>query len=297
MRVERAKYFLAAVETGSLRAAAQKCAISQPALGQQIALLEEELDVVLLVRSRSGVHPTPAGQALVEPFARLVGAEEALFDAAADSTGTYRGDVSIGTISAIVEAIVAPVVGYLRENHPRLKFTISEAASTEVEAAVQSGELDFGVISVPSEPAPQSLRRTVLLSMPIGIVVPSDHVLAEHRTVTWDDLAAWPIVTMRPGTVMWEVLQANVERPNIAVKSMSARSVRTMVKNGAGVGLLAPFDTSSDLLGLAWIAVRGARPVEIGVVQRRDSLPSPSALMVRQLISDRLADLRLQAGG
>jgi hypothetical protein len=60
---------------------------------------------------------------------------------------------------------------------------------------------------------------------------------------------------------------------------------------GAGVGILAPFDTSLDVPGLHWIPLRDAAPVQICVVQRRDTLPSPSALIVRRLINERAGEL------
>ncbi|MCP9949798.1 LysR family transcriptional regulator [Actinomadura madurae] len=111
MRVERARYFLAAIETGSLRAAAARCGVSQPTIGQQIALLEEELDVVLLTRSRHGVRPTAAGQALIEPLGRLVAAEDAVRESAMESGAAYHGRVRIGGVSVTAETIIAPVVG------------------------------------------------------------------------------------------------------------------------------------------------------------------------------------------
>src|SRR3569833_772276 len=135
VRVERARYLLAAVETGSLRAAAARCGVSQPTIGQQIALLEEDLDVVLLTRSRHGVRPTPAGHAHLEPLSRLVAAEDALRESAMESSGSYRGRVQIGGVSVTAETIIAPAVGHLREHYPELRFTVREGASTAVEAA------------------------------------------------------------------------------------------------------------------------------------------------------------------
>ncbi|HWV27967.1 MAG TPA: LysR family transcriptional regulator [Aeromicrobium sp.] len=295
MRVERARYFLAAVETGSLRAAADRCGISQPAIGQQIALLEEELDVVLLTRSRTGVRPTAEGQALLDPVARLVAAEDAVLEAATDSSGLYRGRVAIGTISALAETIIGPVVGSLRERHPELRFTITEAGSTSVESGVATGDLDFGVVTMPTGPASAGIERTVLLDQPIGIVVRRDHLLADRQSVGWADLETWPIVTMRDGTVMWERLHAEVARPEVVVEAMSARSVKVMVSNGAGIGVLTPFDRTTDVLGLQWIPLRETPPVRIELVQRRDSRPSPSALVVRRLITERAADLHSTA--
>ena len=284
MRVERARYFLAAVETGSLRAAAARCGVSQPTLGQQVALLEEELDVVLLTRSRNGVRPTPAGQALLEPLHRLVSAEDAVRGAAMDSSGTYRGRVQIGAVSVTAEMIVAPVVGRLREDHPGLRFTVREGASTDVEAAVRGGELDFGVITTPAHPPATGLSRVPLAAAPVGVYLRTDHPLAGSDELRWHDLASWPVVTMRAGTVMWDMLHRYVTAPDIAVQAMSARTVKVMVGQGVGLGFLARIGTSVDIPHLEWAPVRDAPPVRLCLVQRTDSQPSRSALIVRRLI-------------
>ena len=62
MIVSRQVYsFLKIVECGSISRAAEQMYVSVPALAQQIRLLEEEIGTPLLVRSHSGVTPTPAG--------------------------------------------------------------------------------------------------------------------------------------------------------------------------------------------------------------------------------------------
>lgn len=285
------RYFLAAVETGSLRAAAARCGVSQPTLGQQVALLEEELDVVLLTRSRAGVQPTPAGQALLEPLHRLVAAEEAVRGAAMDSGGAYRGRVQIGGVSVTAETIIAPVVGRLREDHPGLRFTVREGASTDVEAAVRAGDLDFGVITTPLSPPATGLVRVPLVSVPIGVYLRTGHPLAGRDHLHWRDLGSWPIVTMRAGTVMWEMLHRYVTDPDIVVQAMSARTVKVMVGQGVGLGFLARFATSADIPDLEWTPLRDAPPVRLCLVQRKDSRPSPSALIVRRFIQTAAGEL------
>lgn len=291
MRVERARYLLAAIETGSLRAAAARCGVSQPTLGQQVALLEEELDVVLLTRSRHGVRPTAAGQVMIEPLSNLVAAEDAALRAAADSGGAYQGRVAIGAISVVAEALVAAVVARLRNEHAELRFSVTEASSGEIETRVLNGDLDFGVISAPAAPPASGLRRSSLLTAPVGVVVRTDHLLARRDELVWQDLATWPIVTMRSGTVMWERLHENVADPDVVVQAMSARLVKVMVRHGAGIGVLAPFETSTDVPALRWIPLRCAAPVEICLVQRDSSRPSPSALIVRRIVEERAAEL------
>lgn len=291
VRVERARYFLAAVETGSLRAAAGRCGVSQPTIGQQIALLEEELDVVLLTRSRHGVRPTPAGQALIEPLQRLVAAEDAVRESAMESSGAYRGRVQIGGVSVTAETIIAPVVGRLRERHPGLRFTVREGASSAIEDAVLDGALDFGVVTMPERPAAPELRRTPLVSAPLGICVRTDHPLAGRGDVHWRDLETWPIVTMRAGTVLWEALHRYVPDPDVVVQAMSARTVKVMVAQGAGLGVLARFETSADITDLVWLPLRDAPSVRLCLTQRREGRPSRSAVIVQRLIRAKAEEL------
>lgn len=291
VRVERARYLLAAIETGSLRAAAARCGVSQPTIGQQIALLEEDLDVVLLTRSRHGVRPTPAGQALLEPLRRLVAAEDAVRESAMESSGAYRGRVQIGGVSVTAETIIAPVVGRLREHHPELRFTVREGASTAIESAVLDGELDFGVITMPLGPPAPGLRRTPLVSAPVGVFVRTDHPLAGRDHVHWRDLETWPIVTMRAGTVMWETLHRHVAAPDVVVEAMSARTLKVMVGRGAGLGVLARIETSADITDLVWLPLRDAHPVHLCLTQRQDSRPSRAALIVQRLIRARAEEM------
>jgi DNA-binding transcriptional LysR family regulator len=225
----------------------------------------------------------------------LIAAEDAVLDAATESGGAYRGRVTIGAISVVAETVVAPVVGRLREHHPDLRFTINESGSNAIESGVASGDLDFGVVTMPTDPPAAAIERTVLLQAPIGIVVRRDHLLAARDSVRWEDLETWPIVTMREGTVMWERLHAAMTNPDVVVEAMSARTVKVMVANGAGIGVLAPFDTSVDIPHLHWIPLRDTPPVRIELVQRRDTRPSPSALVARRLITERVAELLASA--
>ncbi len=64
MNLRRLKYFVKIVDIGSLTQAAELLHIAQPALSQQVATLESELEKQLLVRSRRGVTPTEAGKIL-----------------------------------------------------------------------------------------------------------------------------------------------------------------------------------------------------------------------------------------
>jgi LysR family nitrogen assimilation transcriptional regulator len=64
MNLRRLKYFVKIVDIGSLTQAAEVLHIAQPALSQQVATLEGEMDQQLLIRTKRGVTPTEAGKIL-----------------------------------------------------------------------------------------------------------------------------------------------------------------------------------------------------------------------------------------
>ncbi len=64
MNFRRLKYFVKIVDIGSLTRAAEVLHIAQPALSQQVATLEGELNQQLLIRTKRGVTPTDAGKIL-----------------------------------------------------------------------------------------------------------------------------------------------------------------------------------------------------------------------------------------
>ena len=64
MDSRRLRYFIQIVDSGSITRAAAVTGVAQPALSQQVAVLEHELKVKLLDRSVAGVTPTSAGRIL-----------------------------------------------------------------------------------------------------------------------------------------------------------------------------------------------------------------------------------------
>ncbi|MEL5991793.1 LysR family transcriptional regulator [Microbacterium phosphatis] len=73
MELRQLRYFAAAVEAGSLTAAATRLHLSQPSLSAAIQRLETELGVPLLVRTPRGIEPTSAGRYLLTTSSRILG--------------------------------------------------------------------------------------------------------------------------------------------------------------------------------------------------------------------------------
>lgn len=299
MRVARARYVEAAIRLGSLRGAAEELGISQPTLGQQIELLEEELDTVLLTRSRRGVVPTAAGQALLPSIQRLISAEDGLCEDAMDIRGVYRGTVRVGCVPVLASALIAPVVGRLLHDHPQLRFGVTESTSAQIESAVSDGNLDLGIVTEPDGPPASNLERHVLFDTAVLVYLPRGHPLANRTSVEWPDLEPWPQVTMRSGSRLWQALHAHLENPRVVFEAATAQTLRTMVACGAGIGI----DTVISQQGHAddprvqHVMLSGPDTrIPICLTQRTNTRPERSATTVKALLVSEAQRVRAATG-
>ena len=94
MKLAALNALIAAVEDGSLRAAARRVGVSQPALTKMLRELERELSTTLLVRSTTGVVPTAQGRALYETVLRLARARHPVVEA-----GIFGADMQVALVN------------------------------------------------------------------------------------------------------------------------------------------------------------------------------------------------------
>ena len=78
MRFEQLRYLEAALRTGSFRQAAKELGVPQPTITNQIQRLEEDLGVVLVLRTAQGVRPTYAAERILPHAEAAIQAENLL---------------------------------------------------------------------------------------------------------------------------------------------------------------------------------------------------------------------------
>ena len=143
MNLRRLKYFVKIVDIGSLTQAAEVLHIAQPALSQQVATLEGELDQQLLIRTKRGVTPTEAGKILYT-HARTILRQCEQAQLAVNNVGhTLSGQVSIGLApGTAASAITMPLLQTVRNELVYLQ----ESSGTILNDKLLSGQLDMAVL-------------------------------------------------------------------------------------------------------------------------------------------------------
>lgn len=204
MSVTQFLYLRAAIERGSLRAAANALGVSQPTLSIQIRRLEEELNVVLLNRTATGVAPTEEARQLVPFIDDVVAANEALERRATELKSPAAGTVKVGAIAHFNYYVAPRMLSELQATYPLATVEIIEAGSVKIMEMVHTGELDVGLIArTPDVPdTPEKLRFVDLATGWLNVCLSEDDPLVAADTVSMEQLRGRSMVAHSPATTM-----------------------------------------------------------------------------------------------
>lgn len=147
MNFRRLKYFVKIVDIGSLTQAAEVLHIAQPALSQQVATLEGELNQQLLIRTKRGVTPTDAGKILYTHARAILRQCEQAQLAVYNVGQTLSGQVSIGFAPGIAaSSITMPLLQAVRAEFPEVVIYLHENSGAVLNDKLINRQLDMAVI-------------------------------------------------------------------------------------------------------------------------------------------------------
>lgn len=145
MKLRQLQYFLRVVEMQNITRAAESLHVAQPALSQQINLLEDELGVKLLARGSKGVNATPEGQLLYRHAQTILRQVENTKSLLSKTTSQVSGSVSIGLPSSTARLICLPLLTTAKQVFPSVVIEIVDTPSADLTKLVMQGRVDFAI--------------------------------------------------------------------------------------------------------------------------------------------------------
>jgi DNA-binding transcriptional LysR family regulator len=228
--------FITAAEQKSFSLAAEQLYLTQPAVSKRIATLENELGAVLFDRIARHISLTEAGREFL-PRARAILREfEDSRRLISNLSGSVAGRLSIGTSHHIGLHRLPPVLKQFSQEFPdvelELQFMDSEAACR----AVQTGDLELGIVTLPLEPL-ADLHSELVWPDPLDIVVGRDHPLAGRPRLGFAQLAGHPAILPSPGTYTRQLLERSVSQAGGKLRASMTTNYLETIKMMVGVGL------------------------------------------------------------
>ena len=225
----------------SFSQAAEALFITQPAISKRITALERELGIKLFNRINRSVSLTEAGQALLPRVQAIRNELEAIRSYAADLSGEVSGILSMGTSHHIGLRRLPQVLKHFNSQYPQVQLDIRFEDSEQACLAVERGELEIAIATLPAQIPPQLKTNTIWIDR-LEIVTAPDHPLQKKDEVSLQDLSIHACVLPSKDTFTYQILRDALQRLNVELNvHMSTNYIETLkmlVSSGFGWSLL-----------------------------------------------------------
>jgi len=267
LNLQRLRVLREVAARGSLTAAGEALAFSQPAISNQIAKLEQETGARLVERVPRGVRLTEAGQLLVRHadaiLSRLALAEAEL----AELLDVRRGHLRLGAFPSAWVDLVPRALARFEAQHPHVEVALREVSLEEGLARLDEGELDlvvsFEYTLAPLDPG-SDRGRAELLEDPIYLLLRRDHPFADRDGLTLSDLREEPWVQFIRGEASRALNRAFLAagyEPRVVLETDDLSAIQGLVVAGVGSTLVPGMALPALRAGLVVRALGTALPV------------------------------------
>jgi len=242
--LRRLRIYAAVAEGGSFTAAASALFLSQPAVSQQMAILEREAGVPLLERLPRGIRLTAAGELLAERTSRLLAEMEAI-EEELQRLGDGIQEVHLGAFPTAGADLVPLTISAYRERHPDVRVVLTPAHANDVVAQMHSLRISVGLVwdydFAPHVLTPSGFDRVELLADPMRVIVPTGHEAAAEREIALRDLAEepWIVRAHRPpyAQAFEQMCRIAGFDPQIAFRTDNYQAIQGLVAARVGIGV------------------------------------------------------------
>lgn len=222
MDVNALRYFLAVIEARSMRGAAEDLHIAQSALSRQIATLEKELGVPLLMRLPRGVRPTEAGQMLARRARSIMDQFASAHDEIGALRGLHVGKVTVAVIEPLADGLLMTCVRRMQKDHPGISFDIRVGNSSKVVTILREGVVELAMAYNP--PYDRDLLVRAQSHVPLAAIVWDGHDLAKQESCTLADVSKWPLVLPPAGSPTRMLIDESARRSALALPHVALES-------------------------------------------------------------------------
>ncbi|MFJ4262413.1 LysR family transcriptional regulator [Paenarthrobacter nicotinovorans] len=270
---------------GTMTAAAAKLHMTTSAVSQQLAVLEREAGLALLVRTGRKVRLTEAGALLVEHFARIASEVEAAEATLKKFQTDVRGRLAISAFPSFCSTVLPSAAMSLQATYPGLDLTVSDLEPFESVAQLRAGNIDIAVVDDLHEIQDEGLVKTVLARDEIILVLPRDRAAPEPGTpVKLTGYAHDSWVLDQEGSVFEQfVLQTCREAgftPKVIAHCRNLMATLGLVRGGLGVALMSELNLGRETEDLLVRRVDPSCGRNIIVLYRAASQASPAIAAV-----------------
>lgn len=229
--------FVTTVACGSFTRAAEKLAYSQSGISRMINDLENEWNVTLLERGRSGVRLTSEGTALLSYAENVCSAYNTLHTQVDEMKGLQSGLIRIGTFSSVATHWLPGIIKAFQKDYPKIHYELLLGDYTEIESWIMEGRIDCGFLRSPTH---NEFDSIMLEKDHFMVIMPEGHPFSNCDRFPITTLQDYPFMLLEKDENMEvrRLLDAWQITPQINFITWDDYAIMSMVESGLGISIL-----------------------------------------------------------
>jgi DNA-binding transcriptional LysR family regulator len=279
-------------ETGSFSQAAQLLGVTQPAVSQQLAVLQRHFDTALVEVVKGRLRLTDAGRFLAARSEQLLANAAALESDMQEFAATRSGTLRIGATVTIGTYGLGPLLAAFAQEHPGIDVRISIANTDAIVAAVRAGETALALVAGPA--AGDDIDIVPYEDDELVLIVAPTHRFAKRRSVRVTDLAGERFIMREPGSgtrqLVETVLSAAGVTPATVLELPSGDAISRAVESNLGISIVSRKIVERDVV-LGRLKIVRLPDVDLRrtfrMIRSRLYAPSPAGLAFAALVRGR----------
>lgn len=261
MELRLLKYFLIVAREENITKAAEVLHITQPTLSRQLAQMEEELGVQLLVRGKRKITLTEEGMLLRRRADEMIQLLNKTEKELKEQENMIDGVIQIGSGELASSKIIPEVFSKFKEKYPNVTLDVYTGNADQIKERIDQGLLDIGLLL-----EPVNIEKYDFIRLPIKerwvMIMPSKDPLTQKDDISVDDIKGKPIIVTHRSAVRNEVENwfgdVFKEMDIVATHNLSANAAHLVEK---GIGYAIVLEGSVSFYDPAFVVSRPLNPV------------------------------------
>lgn len=234
----RLKVFQCVAKNLSFTKASQELFISQPAITKHIHELEANYGVQLFERTRNRILLTEAGKLLLRHSEQIIDEYKQLEYEINLLHNDYIGELKLGASTTISQYVLPPILAKFITRYPKIKLTLLNGNSRDIEDALQEHRIDIGLVEGLSK-LPHLKYSLFLQDELVAVVSSKAHFsFSPKEEISLSNLNTIPLVLRENGSGTLDVIRQNLDKHNIHLPDLnilmylgSTESIKLFIKN------------------------------------------------------------------
>lgn len=279
--------FLKTVETGSITLASQSLGYTQSAISKMIADLENEWNVKLLTRSRTGIEVSSEGLLLLPMVKEIVRQYNELNFTVSEIHGLKSGLLRLGCFTSFSTSVLPLVIRDFNEKYPSISIQLKIGEYLEISRWIQDGSVDCGILSMEMK---DSVDMSFLMRDRLVAILPEGHPQADADVFRISQIPENNFIILKE-TEDFE-MSGFLHRHNIApARSYEVNSdfaLLSMVETGTGISVVHESILSPKRFNVIKKPLDKTEYFDVGIGLRQGSTPSTACKLFVNSIRDYL---------